>query len=344
MKLPIRRLSPGGETIIENEITDRVDLCLPSGELNPAAIGWTRSALHSTNLRGWGRNKRFEYWAVTTPAGILSLNISHHDYRANVSLSYWDRSTDVEIRQGGNIWLPGHAGMRDPDNQTPMHAQKRDVSVRFIPRGVGTELEATSPRIHVSLRVGPGPDHESMGVVVPWTDKLFQYTKKDNGLRPEGTIRIDGVEHIVTADTATAVHDRGRGRWPYFTFWNWGAGSGETDDGTPLGLQFGGKWTDGTPSTENWVRIDGHLQKVSEHLVWKYDPTDWVKEWTITGPSVKLRFTPYRHAHNIFNRVVVLSRGDTCFGHYSGEIRLKDGTTIAFSDVQGHAEEVERRW
>jgi len=31
-----------------------VELCLPDGRLNPAAIGWTRRPLHTANLRGWG--------------------------------------------------------------------------------------------------------------------------------------------------------------------------------------------------------------------------------------------------------------------------------------------------
>ncbi|MEV5398578.1 hypothetical protein AB0N26_20700 [Streptomyces cellulosae] len=36
----------------EREITSPVDLCLPDGRLNPAAVGWTRRPLHRANLRG----------------------------------------------------------------------------------------------------------------------------------------------------------------------------------------------------------------------------------------------------------------------------------------------------
>ncbi len=344
MRLPLRQVASGGERITEHEITDEVELCLPSGRLNPEAVGWTRTALHRTGLRGWGRNKRFEYWSIVTPTSILTMNISHHDYRANVSVTHVDRATYREVRQGGNTWFPAHAGMRDETNRAPMEASRKDVLVRMTPSGVATVLHAESPRISVDVRIVADPSHESMGVVVPWSDRAFQYTKKDNCLRAEGVVVVDGVTHHIDPTSSSAVHDRGRGRWPYFTLWNWGAGNGRSDDGRELGLQFGGKWTDGTPSTENWVRLDGRLHKISSHLDWQYDSEAWTRPWTLTGPSVDVTFVPEHHSRHLFDRWVVKSRGDTCFGHYSGRITLDSGETVEFVDVFGHVEEVERRW
>lgn len=333
-----------GGASIEREITEPVDLCLPSGRLNPEAVGWTRTALHRTNLRGWGRNKRFEYWAITTPEALITLNISHHDYRANVAVTYMDRSTMAEVRQGGNTWLPGKAGMRDPLNMAPMEARRRDVMVRLSPSGTGTRLYAESKRLSIDIEVIAEADHESMGVVVPWSSRRFQYTKKDNCLRAQGTVTLDGVTHKVDAATSQATHDRGRGRWPYFTFWNWGAGIGTDIEGHEIGLQFGGKWTDGTPSTENWIRVNGRLHKISDHLDWQYDTHDWLLPWTITGPGVSVSFKPVNHVRHMFNRWIVMSRGDSCVGYYSGKITADSGKLIVFQDVFGHVEEVERRW
>lgn len=343
MRLPLRPIAPGGERIVEREIVAPVDLCGPDGSLNPDAVGWTRQALHRTGLPGWGRNKRFEYWAVTTPEAIVAFNISHHDYRANVSIGYTDRDGYRELRQGGNRWLPGPGGMRDPENAGAMEARRGDVVVRFLPRGRGTLIQAESPRIQAEIRVLAADDHESMGVVVPWSARAFQYTKKDNGLAAEGVVVVDGVTHAVERGTATAVHDRGRGRWPYFTLWNWGAGVGRTADGRSLGLQLGGKWTDGTPSSENWVRLDGRLHKVQNQLEWTYDPDDWTAPWRIVGPDVDIVFRPEHHTRHLFDRWIVKSRGDTCFGRYEGRVQLA-GEELAFSDVFGHVEEVERRW
>ena len=343
MRLPLRPVTSGGESIAEREIVAPVDLCLPGGRLNQQSVGWTRRALHRTGLPGWGRNKRFEYWAVTTPDAIVTMNISHHDYRANVSVGFTERDGYRELRQGGNTWLPGAGGMRDPLNDGPMEGRRKDVLVRLTPCGTGTHLYAESPRIQVDLRVLADPDHESMGVVVPWSDRRFQYTKKDNGLAAEGVVVVDGVTHQVEALSSSAVHDRGRGRWPYFTLWNWGAGVGRTSDGRALGIQLGGKWTDGTPSSENWLRIEGRLHKIEKHLDWRYDTTDWTAPWTITGPDVEIVFTPEHHTRHVFNRWLVYSRGDTCFGRYSGSVVVA-GEAVTFSGVFGHVEEVERRW
>jgi hypothetical protein len=39
----------------EREITEPLDLTLPSGRLNPAAVGWTGTPLHRTDGIGRGR-------------------------------------------------------------------------------------------------------------------------------------------------------------------------------------------------------------------------------------------------------------------------------------------------
>ncbi|MFI5425912.1 DUF2804 family protein [Aeromicrobium sp. UC242_57] len=110
-----------------------------------------------------------------------------------------------------------------------------------------------------------------MGVVVPWTDRLFQYTVKDVARPATGTIWIDGVAVEVREGDSWATLDHGRGRWPYSVCWNWGAGSGRVGDRV-IGIQVGGQWTDGTGSVENSLLVDGHLTKISEELVWDYSP------------------------------------------------------------------------
>ena len=60
-----------------------------------------------------------------------------------------------------------------------------------------------------------------------------------------GAIWIDGVAHDLPKPHSFATMDHGRGRWPYDARWNWGAGSG-FDGVRRMGLQVGGRWTDGT--------------------------------------------------------------------------------------------------
>ena len=53
-----------------------------------------------------------------------------------------------------------------------------------------------------------------MGVVVPWSPPLFQYTVKDVARPAAGRLWVDGLEHAVPAGESWAVLDHGRGRWP----------------------------------------------------------------------------------------------------------------------------------
>lgn len=328
----------------ERELTAPVDLCLPGGQLNRDAIGWTRRPLVRANLRGWGRNKRFEYWCITTPTHVIAVNVSHSDYRVTYAAFCLDLATlesvaDVEVR-----WLPPRGeALPELSGSAPVVGRGKRVQVLMTPNETGTALRATGPRLDIDLQVIEPAGHESMGVVVPWSDRLFQFTRKDNCLRVGGRVIVDGVEHAVDPETAWATLDHGRGRWPYSIVWNWGSGSGITD-GHEVGLQFGAKWTDGTPSTENSLRIDGRVEKISEDVEWIYDRSNWMAPWTITGSRVDLVFTPVFDRYFNFDRLIVLSREHQLFGHFNGEIVSESGKRIAVERVFGWVEEVARRW
>ena len=93
---------------MEREITEPVDLCLPDGRLNPDAVGWTRTPLHRTNLRGWGRAKRWEYWNVQTPEWTLGLTVSHIDYLALHQVYFADfASADVALKASASAKAVG---------------------------------------------------------------------------------------------------------------------------------------------------------------------------------------------------------------------------------------------
>lgn len=327
----------------EREITETVDICLPNGRLNPSAVGWTRQALHRDNLRGWGRNKRFDYWCIMCDDFIVTANISHHDYRANVASTFVDLATNKVISQRINRWFPSGRSLPDPTRREPMLGRATGINVDIIPVREGTRLTVKSERLQLDAVVMEPETHESMGVLVPWNDRCFQYTRKDNCLRTEGAVVVDGVRHAIDPDRCLALHDVGRGRWPYSTWWNWSAGHGLVGDRL-IGVQFGGKWTEDTPSTENCLRIDGRVHKISEELHWDYDTANFMKPWTITGARVALEFKPTVHHHHNFDRWIVSARGDQCFGHFSGQITADDGEVIEITGLPGMAEEVYRKW
>ena len=110
----------------EREITTEVALCRPDGRLNPAAVGWTRHPLHDTSRigtgrYGWGRNKRWEYWAVTTPTHLVGVTVSSLDYAGVHAIWVHDRRTGETVShdaidplaRGATLpagWMPARPG------------------------------------------------------------------------------------------------------------------------------------------------------------------------------------------------------------------------------------------
>ncbi len=161
-----------------------------------------------------------------------------------------------------------------------------------------------------------------------------------------GTVFAHGQEYRFEPDEAFGVLDHGRGRWPYSTTWNWGSGSG-TAGGRRVGLQFGGKWTDGTGMTENALCVDGVLHKIGAELTWTYDPRDWLRPWTVTDDResrIDLRFTPIYERKAKTQALVIATEVHQCFGMWSGDVVLDDGKTLRISDLRGFAEEARMRW
>ncbi|WP_104105452.1 DUF2804 family protein [Nocardioides sp. 616] len=337
-----------GGAVSEREITEAVSLTLPDGRLNPAAVGWTRTPVISTDgigrgRLGRGRNKRWEYWAVTTPTHVVALVVSDIDYAAVHGIWLLDRATGEAIAHdaigvlGRSATLPGTLGAG------PARSRTKAVRIDIEEVAGGTRLRAQGERVRIDVVAHRPEGHECLGVVVPWTDRLFQYTVKDVARPATGSVWVDGVESVVPEGKSWATLDHGRGRWPYDIRWNWGAGSGRVD-GRVIGIQVGGQWTDGTGSVENSLLVDGRLSKISEELVWTYDRDDWLAPWTVTGDRVDLTFTPFHLKESVTDVKVFASKTHQCFGHWSGRVRDDDGKWVRVADVVGWAEDVHNRW
>ncbi|MDV3223480.1 DUF2804 domain-containing protein, partial [Intrasporangium sp.] len=301
----------------EREITDPLDLTLRNGRLNSAAVGWTRTPLHRTDgigrgrvgwgRVGWGRNKRWEYWAVTLETHVVAVVVSDIGYAAVPSLFVLDRRSGEQIAveaitpMGCGATLPGTL------DQGPARARTRRLLIDIDPTPDGTRLRARAERVDLDVVAHLAPGHERLGVVVPWSQRLFQYTVKDPARPATGRVIVDGATYRTEEGTSWATLDHGRGRWPYAISWNWGSGSGIVG-GRTIGLQVGGRWTDGTGSTENAVIVDGRLTKISDDLRWEYSPGDWMAPWAIHGGPVALTFQPEHLRRSVTQLGILASR------------------------------------
>ncbi|WP_374512283.1 DUF2804 domain-containing protein [Terrabacter sp. Ter38] len=327
----------------EREITAPVDLTLGDGRLNRAAVGWTRSSLHRADgvghgRVGWGRNKRWEYWAVTSETHVVALVVSDIGYAAVPSLFVLDRRSGAQVAVdtvaplGRGTTLPGTL------DEGPSRARTTRLSIDIDPTPEGTRLRARTARVDLDVVAQLVPGHERLGVVVPWSDRLFQYTVKDPARPAVGRLVVDGTPYPIAAGTSWATLDHGRGRWPYAISWNWGSGSGMVGHRT-IGLQLGGRWTDGTGSTENAVIVDGRLTKISDDLQWEYSHEDWMAPWRITGGPVAVTFHPEHLRRSVTQLGLVASRTHQCFGTWAG--RVGD---VGVDGLYGWAEDVRQRW
>jgi hypothetical protein len=222
----------------------------------------------------------------------------------------------------------------DAPNETRLQATWRERD------GASGALDAT-----VALPDG----HESLNVVIPWSERRFQYTSKHQARPASGTLTVGdrtwsfGAERGVDA---WGVLDVGRGRWPYRVRWNWGGGAGRTRDGRTVGLQLGAKWTEGTGFTENGVLVDGRLTKLGNELTWAYDWDNPMRSWRVIDPGgrLELTLTPRFDRHTRVEALVMGTETHQVFGQWSGTFVTDHGDPITFDALSGFAEESRYRW
>ncbi len=341
-------------TTHEREITAPVDLCTPEGAaLNPAARGWSRHPLHRANLTGrFGTNKRWDYWAILAGDLVVSSVYSNIDHFGLADV-YW-----VDLASGATggqaILVPSDAvELPERPGTTPLRVDRDGLDLSITDDDTGTRLRATwtepdgrAGRLDVVVGLPPG--HESLNVVIPWDDEVFNFTSKHQA-RPAVGELVVGDERWAIGGPAGAeswgVLDVGRGRWPAEIAWNWGGGAGHAGDHV-VGLQIGAKWTEGSGFTENGLIVDGRLSKIGRELIWDYDWDHPMEPWRVRDPGgqLDLVLTPRFDKHSHVDGGAFGSETHQVFGTWAGRLRTDDGLELTFDNLQGFAEEARQRW
>lgn len=315
----------------EREITEPVRLSNPDGTVNPDAIGFARSPIITGNLaKNYMRKKRWNYWCVFGDEVLFSATVAHLDYAVVcfVYLLHYDTQRFFEK----TITIPIGRHIRMPDEVLGnVSFTNPDMNIQMIHLQGSTRLLVTVPDfdgelLHGDLLITHLPGDESLNVVVPWNRKQFQFTAKHHLLPTEGFITLGDRRYEMTRDESFAVLDFGRGIWPRKITWNWAMAS-QRYGRRRIGLNFGGRWTDGTGMTENAVFLDGKMIKISEDVLFDYDPDDYMKPWRIHSKfsnAVDLTFTPFFERTAGTDARLVRSEVHQLIGYYSGWLRLTD--------------------
>ena len=335
----------------EREITGPVALCDDKGLLNPEAIGFARHPYIQSNLKNhFMRKKKWNYWCVYGEDLLFSVTISHLDYAAVCFVYILNYETQRFYEK--QITIPIGRAVKMPENVLDSVKFVNDnLTVQILHIQGETHLSVTIPDfdnevLHADFHIVHPVDDESLNVVIPRNREIFQFTAKHHSLPTSGFVKIGERRYDFNPDYSFAVLDYGRGVWPRKSEWNWAMAS-QRLGGRRIGLNFGGKWTDGTGMTENAVFVNGLMTKIHEDVVFTYDSKNHMVPWKIQtkfSDSVNITFTPFFERVSTMNVRLVRTEVHQVIGYFDGKIRLHDGSILQIRKMLGSSEEHNAKW
>lgn len=336
----------------EPEITHPVPIATPLGRLERASVGFARTPLFEGRIEGrWGRRKRWEYWAVVARTHLISITLADLDYVGVASAWFVDLERDRRIEL---VWpmLPSRMP-RFPDRvaggDLAVELPGLSLAIRETPESTRLSLAMRTPghRVDAVVDVAKPPGHESLSVLVPFSEDAFQLTSKHVARPARGLAIVDGERFPFGPERESyGALDFGRGVFPHRTRWNWSAAAGRVGERI-VGWNLGGQWTDGTGVTENGVFVDGRLHKLGEDVRFAFDPRRPERPWRITSlgsSAIDLEFEPLHlkrvdALHGPLGADLWLG-----FGRFRGRVHTELGERIEIVDHVGWAEELHARW
>lgn len=336
---------------VEREIYKNVELCDAKGQLNPEAIGFARKPLIASNLKGnFMRKKKWNYWCVFGEEIMFSATISHLDYATVCFVYFLNYETQRFYEKTVVVPLPRKNSMADDSMDTCKFVHP-DMAIEFLYDQKSTRINVQvddfdGEKLSAELDITHPENHDSLNVVIPWNRKTFQFTGKHLSLPADGNVKIGSQQYTFEPVESFAVLDTGRGVWPRESTWNWGMASQRSVDQT-IGLNFGGKWTDGTGMTENAFFVNGKMHKIHEDVLFHYDNQNFKEPWQITtkfSDDVKLEFVPFFERVSKSDLKLVKSEVHQLFGYYNGYVRYEDGKKLRISQLLGAIEEHYAKW
>ncbi len=336
---------------VEREITDPVLLCDDKGLLNPDAIGFARHPIIQSNLtKRFTRKKKWNYWCVYGEELLFSATIIHIDYA--VACFVYILNYETQRFYEKQFIFPNLRNVKMPEHVLgDVKYSDSNITINMIHKNRETHLSVSIPDFDnevllADLRIYHPPEDETLNVVIPKNRSIFHLTSKHHTLPTNGFVEIGEKRYYYNSDHSFAILDYGRGVWPRETNWNLAMASQRVGHHR-IGLNFGGKWTDGTGMTENAVFINGQMTKIHEDVIFTYDKEDHMKPWKIKtrfSNDVDLTFTPFFERITKTDAKIVRSNVNQLIGYFDGTIHLKDNSKLKITQMLGSSEDHFARW
>ena len=344
---------------MQTEITRSGPLLDEHGRLTQ--VGWSRHPYLDCNLENaefyafrslqFLRIKRWDYYAIFTPARFYSFTIADLGYAGNIfayTLDYASGKLHEET-----LVPPFSRGVSLPRNSTSgdSHFDNGKARVDFAVTPSSRQISVDWPgfdngkgmRAEISLACPV--NHESMNITIPIHQKRFYYNRKINCLPAQGAIQYGDHREELDPSRALGSLDWGRGVWEYRGFWNWASASGYLPDGRTVGLNLGCGFGDISAASEDCLILDGCVHKL-EPVKFDYEPNDYNRPWVFTDKQgrLQLEFKPFKERVARTNLGIIFSEVHQMFGCYSGRVTTDSGEQIEITDLIGFAEEHRARW
>ena len=297
------------------------------------------------------REKRWQYVGLYTEELIVGMAIVHASYIGNIFCYVYDRTQNLLWEQ--ERIAPAGAGIRVDRN-----VSKGVVS--YVADGESMRFENDLPlgkrlidvRLHsegrdVDIRVEIIDDIEQntpLQVVTPTADGDFTFTHKAAGLPVLGSVRLGNHRYELKPEKDFAALDFSYGYPARDTFWNWVSLAGHSSCGKRVGINLVDPIFDAV-NNENAFWIDGELYKVGK-TIFEYNEADTLMPWKIRSEDglVDIVFTPLGKREQSIDYMLLASRFQQPFGHFSGILKLPNGQRISIDNVPGVVEEHHARW
>lgn len=344
---------------MQNELLQTGPLLAPDGSLSQ--VGWSRHPLLDCNLelaRFYSfrplqqfRIKRWDYYAVFSPARFFSATIADLGYAGNIFVYTMDLASG-ELHEEGLI-IPFGSGISLPRNcmEGDSHFENDKARLDFRLKDGERHLSIAWPGFHegrgieaeLSLECPSG--YEWMSIVIPIGARRFYYNNKINCLPASGTVKYGDLSDEIDPHTCLGSLDWGRGVWEYKSFWNWASASGFLKDGRSVGLYLGCGFGNLSKAGENALILDHRVHKL-EQVTFDYSSGDYMKAWNFKDSEGRLDlvFTPFKDRTARTDLAIITSEVHQMFGRYNGRVIADNGEVIDIVDLVGFAEEHQAKW
>src|SRR5262249_55491366 len=156
------------------------------------------------------------YWAVTSNDLFFSATIADIERLQLAGAYIFDRRTGRHVEK--TVIVPANTISIPETVLGDLVIDHPDMRVALTDEGAGTRIrvEATDfdrQPLKADIVIERPESHETLNVVIPWTEVQFQYTSKQNTLAASGYVTL-GDERREFASPAFGCLDYGRGVWP----------------------------------------------------------------------------------------------------------------------------------